>query len=105
MQNLLLESVGTVCSLIAGRKACVETTEQVGVAFARYWPAIGGGDHTADQLARTVLRALDGWGHGEQILVLSQVTVFGDPTRLRCWFRCENCHVSQQVMMQTPSVQ
>jgi len=83
----------------------VDTTEQIAGAIAGFGPELASSEGPADHLAREVRRTGEGWGHGEHVLVLEQVTAFGDPPRLRCLFWCESCHVSQHVMLQGPSVQ
>lgn len=67
-------------------------------------PELAGGKHAAHELADEARGALERWGLREHELVLEQVNAFGDPARLRCLFWCENCHVSQHVMLPDPFV-
>lgn len=80
----------------------MDTTEPIAAALVRTRPESAVDERTVNEPTREARRALESWGHGDHELVLEQVTVFGNPPRLRCLFWCESCHVSQQVMLHGP---
>ena len=55
-------------------------------------------------LAERANRELSRWGHADHEVTLERMVPFvGDPSKLRCTFWCETCHVSQVALLSRPS--
>ena len=74
------------------------TTEQLAAALRRAWPPLSA--RRAPGLAREAERELRRWGHAGHEVSLERVGRISDePGSLGCLFWCENCHVSQLVVL------